>query len=218
MIKGIAITYNPSQIEVIDIIGSVCGQSGLEFYFHHLYSTFHEAESALTQDGRKYIEEFKNETYDIRQSMFLDPSHQIQGLPLIETLRKSYFVVIHSEIEKIWKEIQCICNKISSQKTFKGLNYGYVHDTNNILDKIASKYNILFAYNLIRNKIIHPNLKDRKYEFPKEFMENYDKGNIEYFKIINDAGKMNFIITDMKFGKKYSEIFIQLLNEIKQNL
>lgn len=213
MIKGNQINYNPLQLEMNDIIGSVYDQSGLTFYFHNLFITFSKAELALWENAKKYSEGFNNETQEIRQSIFSDPSHQVQSLPLLEPLRKSYFVIIHSEIGKVWEKIQGIYNKKFSQKKIQSLNYEYKYDTNNVLDEIVSKYSILFAYNSIRNKNIHLNTDDSKYKFSKEFMENYAKRNIEYFKIINDdATKMDLIITDMKFGKKYSEIFIQLLN------
>jgi hypothetical protein len=206
------------QRTIADIIGNVGNQFGLEYYFYHLYATFSEAESALLTMKRKGLEELINESYEMRQSIYFDTSYQAHNLPLIETLRTSYLIVIHSEIDKVWNQIQDIYNNNSSKGTYQKLNYKYKYDSKYCLDRIVSKYDILFAYNLIRNRIVHPKANDKEYELPKEFMNRYEKGELEYFKIINNDGKMNFIIVDMQFGKRYSDIFIDFLNEIKQSL
>jgi|GEM_PF-2707493 len=161
MIKGTPKkNYNEFEEELNQLIGSFQEANGLEFYLNQLHDAFLKSEVALTKYSDEYLTEFNKEDFEVKQSIVLnDPEHSLKSIPLVDELRKSYFITVHSEFEKIWKEIITIYNNYFTPRAIISLSYNFeTHpsfNTSILLDKIVLKYKVLFSYNYIRNKIVH---------------------------------------------------------------
>lgn len=213
-------TYNQFEKSILDIVGSI--ETGLHFYFNHLYYSFQIAEKAILKESEVYKEWYKNEDLDTKQSIHShDPVYQFHNTTLIPTLLSSYFVTLHSEFDIIWKNILEIHNKHYPHREKFPINDNYLHDLSSnscILDIALDNHKILIDYNLIRNKIVHGYCKTISPEYQR-VKEHVETGLIKYITIVEEDSKGIFLIEHIKFCEEYgNEILAFMLNIVNISL
>jgi len=210
--------YNDFEEELNQLNGSYQESYGLAFYFQQLHDTFSKSETAILKYADEYLKEFNKEDDEVKESIVSnDPDHQIKSTPLVDTLRKSYFITVHSEFESIWKEIISIYNThfpprdtISLSETF------LIHSSFNasrLLDKVVLKHKVLISYNYIRNKIVHQKAVTTSPEYQTMFA-HVQAGKINHLKIDLDGINVRFSIEDIRFVTDYTNYIIGFITDI----
>lgn len=221
MIKGTPKkSYNAFEEELNQLIGSYYESYGLEYYYHQLHDTFSKSEAAIVKYADDYLNKFNKEDDEVKDSIErYDPEHLLKSTPLVDTLRKSYFITAHSEFESIWKEVITIYNThfTSSQKPIISLNDKYlIHSSfcaTNLLDKVVSNHQVLISYNYIRNKIVHQKAVTTSPEY-QTMLTQIQSGKIRHLRTEVDGTNAQFFIEDIQFVNDYTGYIIGFLTDI----
>ena len=206
------IELNDFELELEALLGDASTGPGITYHFYTIYDTFLRAEKALKAESQNFLEELQTEEPDIQWSMFNSLNHI--AYPSIQTLYDSFFIVIHSELERIWKEIIQLYNKYHQPQLNKDekLNHNFSFKLECFINEVVKKYEILFTYNYIRNGIVHAkNAKEGPFYACEEYVRNNHISNIE---IIDEDEEFKFLIEDLSFGKKYADLILEFIQAI----
>jgi len=220
MIKGNKLKdYNSFEVEMNSLIGSFYDGYGLEHFFEHLYHTFLKSENSVRKFAQEYQQEFDQLDAEIQVGIEkYDPQHYLKSAPLVDTLRKSYFITAHSEFEATWKEVVKIHNAyFTPARTIGSLNDKFLlHSDFNprvLPDKVVLNHKVILSYNYIRNKIVHQKANINSSEFIT--MNSYiTSGKINNLVINVEGTTADFYINDIKFVKEYTDCVISFLKDI----
>lgn len=199
--------YNTFEEELNELLGSFQSGDGITYHFHQLHETFSKSEQLLITESTQYLEQFEKEVYEIKKSIIdNDPEHSIKAEPLYETLRKAYFITVHSEFESTFEEIITIYNKYFPSRPFGKLSDEFIthqdFDSSRLLDGIILANRVLVSYNYIRNKIVHQKAKTNSPQF-QSMMLDINSGKISHLKIETEDISAKLFIENIEFIKNY---------------
>lgn len=212
--------YTDFEEELNQLIGGYHESYGLEYYFLQLHDTFLKSEAAIVKYADEYLKQFDKEDDDVKDSIErYDPEHQLKSTPLVDTLRKSYFITAHSEFESVWKEVITIYNNHfpTTQRPIIALNDKFlIHPSFNaahLFDKVVLNHKVLISYNYIRNKIVHQKAVTTSPEY-QTMLAHVQGGKINHLRIDLDGINARFFIEDIKFIKNYTNCIIDFITDI----
>lgn len=210
--------YNDFEEMILETVGRFEQGYGLGFFYEHINFTFETAEKAIVEHAKQYNAEFEKEDFEVRHNIFLhDPMHELNSVPLTETLYKSHFITMHSEFERAWREIVEIHNQFLPERKYGKLTDEFMRkgDPNCILDKVLNKHLVLLSYNFVRNKIVHQGCKTIAPEFTtlKSFV---DTGKMPHLKIDIQGDKAILTIKEICFNFQYGNYIISFISDIAE--
>ncbi|MFA5296819.1 MAG: hypothetical protein WC389_01270 [Lutibacter sp.] len=224
MIKGkVKENLNEFEFEIELLLGSLHERTGYIYYFDLLQETFLRASKHLIIDSQQFKKELEEECPENKQSLIKSNEGVVN--PLIETLYKSYFITLCSELEIILTKVNEIIERYYNENSFFPLK-AREGDFKSLLDgkkttkafiiETLKQHKILTTYNYIRNGLIHSKNCKESPEFIK--LKTYiTNGKINNLKIIDNEKGFRFLITDIDFIINYSKVIILFFQNLINN-
>ena len=223
MIKGkVKENLNEFESEIEILLGRQHEQTGYIYYFDLLHETFLRATKHLVIDSQQFNKDLVNEDRENIHSLI--QSYESVSNPLIETLYKSYFITVHSELEVILSEVKDIVKKHFNNSTFpkkttQSFFKPFLEEQQNTIPFIREtilNHQILPTYTYIRNGLIHPKNCKESDEY-KQLENDIEQGKINYLEIVENKNGFIFLIKDIDFVQNYSREVILFFQDIIDN-
>lgn len=211
MIRGKTRQESEFALALGQLMGDPAEGFGVSYYFESLRHTFWRSCHCLKEEANIFNKELHAEDPETKASLL--KSNKNTAYPLLETLYESYFIVLHSELERIWREITEEYNSWYKPVSFQKLNSGYPKTPRCFLDEAVLEHRIILTYNYIRNGVVHSKHFKSSEEY-KNVECGISNGHFLDLKIVDTDKGPKFSIESLRFGDKYMQTILSFLEYI----
>lgn len=213
MIRGKLRKQNEFALAVDELIGDPADGFGVSYYFESLKHTFLRSCRCLKEEAEIFNKELQSEDTETKVSIL--KSNENTAYPLLETLYQSYFIVIHSELERIWLDITQEYNRRFKSLSFGKLASGYPKKPRCFIDEAVLEHRVILTYNYLRNCNVHvKNPNSKSSEQFKDVECGIRDGQFLDLKIIDTDKGFTFSIGSLQFGDQYAQLILNLMKNI----
>jgi hypothetical protein len=186
----------------------------------HFIPTFSDiflrSEGFLKSASAELLSKIEEEDSETRESMFSNPWLEPQINPDISLLRHSHFITIHSEFEQRWDILRPLLYKNLGKAPEKySISNQINRDKPDVIVDTIFKWQVLFSYNFLRNKILHGKASPSKQL--EELKRCVEAGEIKGLTVFDEYDGAYFHIGD-EFITGYENATVGFLKEVFESV